>query len=201
MARPENLVGFVCEEQVHEIQEGRVRACGPATPHHRGLMTHGVTVAVSGQPAPHPGCGTPNQTAGFGCRIGWTVQLNRQGRVGHRWRLVEEQRNGQELGLQDLLLLNHLGMERMTTSARRREDHSTVADRGPKIPVAPGRARVGRVPGQRQRSTLSTVVRHLSSTRSRAAVCAPKGIRASATGSARASVRGCARPDRSSRRS
>ena len=31
--------------------------------------------------------------------------------------LVEEQRNGQELGLQDLLLLNHLWMERTTTSA------------------------------------------------------------------------------------
>ena len=73
---------------------------------------------------------------------------------------------------------------------RRREDHPAVADRGPKVPVAPGRARVGRVPGQRQRSILSVVVRHLSSTRSRAAVCAPKGIRASATGSARASATG-----------
>ena len=79
------------EEQVNEIQEGRIRACGLATTQHRGLMTDGVSVAVavSGQPAPHPACGKPNQTAGFGRRIGWTVQLNREGRVGHRWRISQ----------------------------------------------------------------------------------------------------------------
>ena len=66
------------EEQVHKIQEGRVRAWGStALPHHRRLTTHGVPVAVFVTPEPtaHPLGSETHQSASFRQRVGRSTQL------------------------------------------------------------------------------------------------------------------------------
>lgn len=77
------------EEQVNEIQKGRVGTCGLAAKQNRGLVTHTVAVAVSvsTQPASHSARGKPNQAAALSRRVGWTIQSNWEGRMSHVWRI------------------------------------------------------------------------------------------------------------------
>ena len=124
-----------------------------------------------------------------------------RGNLGFVRMLVEEQRNGQELGLQDLLLLNHLWMERTTTSAaaakiiqqsqtEARRYLSRLVEHG--LVESRGRGRAASY------QLSSATYRRLGLEQQ---YVRQKGFEPSATGSARPSVPGCARPDRPSRRS